>query len=872
MDQSNSIDVAAPNAHILHVRPPASTMDDDFLPDFYQHSLAGFDTPLSGVAEQALACYANETSSPKSDGLLIRGGRFSNSPTDDQNAFSSLDRVDQPSLSPRSPTSLTHNASPIRDVERLVVKQTPESSPQHLRSNSPARLQQSFTFAREQLDDPRAIMERTLADDDKKNRISTLFSRAASNGDLSRIVDILDNFSDWVDINIHNEDDGSTPLIYAACFGQTAAVFMLLDAGAQVDARDKFGWTALVWATNNKHEDIVRLLLEHGASPSAQTAKGRTVADFLRHDPNDTTKIAKIFREPPRRAIFASETLSLRINAPLQDTQQRYQETVMKDELQHQAIAEDGSRVLDFSQQSEDEDEFDWENCLPDQMFVFSSKDIPHILDTIITSMEPVRSTSYNPIPAYVLFLAARFARNFSTPELLDELLEATITTIQTVTKSKPDDIALNAYWISNTSSFLHFLRKDTSLRETSESYQQRLEFLVVDMVQMIILEAESQIEQILETAILEHDTIVGLDEVKFQSDWAFSFWRSGSGRMNKNQNKRASAPPMPLSVYPSWTSQQALSPSPRRTSLQVHVEQRGISPRTVTTIFSSLLFSMQFYDVHPQIIHFVVAQLLHYVSSEIFNLMIESRKYLSRSKALQTRLNLSILEDWLRNNQLPARLKDQLTPLVQLLQLLQVLSQQKNLTTWIETRRKVDLLNSGQVKHVVNFYRYEINEERLPVEVTKYVLQVAADTEKVRKHAVERREAASSSLSISGSDISSTGRISSQSDASDSGAGSSGSDDDMYETRSKTSRFSSLTDSDQGSTAPRERKRTLSTMAEEASLSSITRDSKVWNQFSLPADLATRDGGVERLFVPQIPEEVMSVLDGNARFLHVTS
>ncbi|KAG0317051.1 hypothetical protein BGZ99_006533 [Dissophora globulifera] len=838
MDQSNSIDMAAPNAHILHVRLPASAMDDDFLPDFHQHSLAGFDTPLSGVAEQALACYANETSSPKTDGLLIRGGRFSNSPTDDQNTFSSHGRVDQPFLSPRSSTSLVHSASPIRDVERLVVKQTLESSPQHLRSNSPARLQQSFTFAREQLDDPRAIMERTLADDDKKNRISTLFSRAASNGDLSRIVDILDNFSDWVDINIHNEDDGSTPLIYAACFGQTAAVFMLLDAGAQVDARDKFGWTALVWATNNKHEDIVRLLLEHGASPSAQTAKGRTVADFLRHDPNDTTKIAKIFREPPKRAIFASETLSLRINAPLQDTQQLYKETVTKDELQHRAIAEDDSRVLDFSirasenslsddqQQSEDEDEFDWENCLPDQMFVFSSKDIPHILDTIITSMEPVRSTSYNPIPAYVLFLAARFARNFSTPELLDELLEATITTIQTVTKSKPDDIALNAYWISNTSSFLHFLRKDTSLRETSESYQQRLEFLVVDMVQMIILEAESQIEQILETAILEHDTIVGLDEVKFQSDWAFSFWRSGSGRMNKNQNKRASAPPMPLS----------------------------------------------FYDVHPQIIHYVVAQLLHYVSSEIFNLMIESRKYLSRSKALQTRLNLSILEDWLRNNQLPARLKDQLTPLVQLLQLLQVLSQQKNLTTWIETRRKVDLLNSGQVKHVVNFYRYEINEERLPVEVTKYVLQVAADTEKVRKHAVERREAASSSLSISGSDISSTGRISSQSDVSDSGAGSSGSDDDMYETRSKTSRFSSLTDSDQGSTAPRERKRTLSTMAEEASLSSTTRDSKVWSQFSLPADLATRDGGVERLFVPQIPEEVMSVLDGNARFLHVTS
>jgi len=67
-------------------------------------------------------------------------------------------------------------------------------------------------------------------------------------------------------------------------------------------------------------------------------------------------------------------------------------------------------------------------------MFVFSSRDIPHILETLI-SVEPARSSSYKPIPAYVIFLAARFAHNFSTPELLDELLEATIVAIKSVTK-----------------------------------------------------------------------------------------------------------------------------------------------------------------------------------------------------------------------------------------------------------------------------------------------------------------------------------------------------------------------------------------------------------------------------------------------------
>ncbi|KAF9301934.1 hypothetical protein BGZ91_009457, partial [Linnemannia elongata] len=103
-----------------------------------------------------------------------------------------------------------------------------------------------FEFSKADLDDPRAIMSRPFTDEDKKIKMSRLFSRAASNGDLQMIVDLLDNFRDWVDLEYH-EDDGTTPLIYAACFGHTAVTFMLLD---------RSGWTALVWATNNKHEHM----------------------------------------------------------------------------------------------------------------------------------------------------------------------------------------------------------------------------------------------------------------------------------------------------------------------------------------------------------------------------------------------------------------------------------------------------------------------------------------------------------------------------------------------------------------------------------------------------------------------------------------
>ncbi|KAK5807981.1 hypothetical protein F5H01DRAFT_282580 [Linnemannia elongata] len=656
-----------------------------------------------------------------------------------------------------------------------------------------------FEFSQADLDDPRAIMSRPFTDEDKKIKMSRLFSRAASNGDLQMIVDLLDNFRDWVDLEYH-EDDGTTPLIYAACFGHTAVTFMLLDAGALIDARDRSGWTALVWATNNKHEHMVRLLLEHGASTKATTTKGRTIADFLRHDPNDTTKIAQIFQEPTISASNRNSTTVDR-NSGSGDGGRRtssgydplgiesFEESMSESEWQYRqkrdtADAAGGGDTVESicsladqvrsAHQDEDGSEFDWERCLPDQMFVFSSSDIGHIIDKTITTMDPTRFRTHEPVPAYVIFLAARFAHYFSSPELLGDLLEATLNAIETVAMGKPDDMALGAYWISNTTALLHFLRKDPCINTASVDYHPRFETLLIDMTQMVILDAERRIEKVLGPAMLDHDTIVGLDEVKFQSDWAF--WRGIGIRSNNNKYR----------LYP--------PPCFKRASLQVarpsSPRQRSISPRTVTTMLSSLLYLMQTYDVHRDIVHYIVIQVMYYIACEVFNRIMDNRSFLTRSKALQTRLNLSILEDWLRNNQLPSRLAEPLMPLIQLLQLLQVLSLQGDLTMWIETRKKLELLNPAQVKHVVSSYRYEVNERRLPAEVTKYVLQVVADTEKRRRGGSKVVE-----------------------------------EDEEYQT-------------------------------------SQTKDSMVWIHFILPTNLAAREGTVDRVYVPQIPEDMMSLLD----------
>jgi hypothetical protein len=459
--------------------------------------------------------------------------------------------------------------------------------------------------------------------------------------------------------------------------------------------------------------------------------------------------------------------------------------------------------------------------------------------------------------------------------------------------------MALGAYWISNTTALLHFLRKDPGINAASVDYHPRFETLLIDMTQMVILDAERRIEKVLGPAMLDHDTIVGLDEVKFQSDWAF--WRgigirSSNNGSNYSNSKRVSAPPTTLAgLYP--------PPCFKRSSLQLvrpsSPRQRSISPRTVTTILSSLLYLMQMYDIHTDIVHYIVIQVMYYIACEVFNRIMDNRTFLTRSKALQTRLNLSILEDWLRNNQLPSRLAEPLMPLIQLLQLLQVLSLQGDLTMWIETRKKLELLNPAQVKHVVSSYRYEVNERRLPAEVIKYVLKVVADTEKVIRKKGSDETMSGSSITTSSASVSgkSSRRNSSQAGMDGGGSSDSNMDEDGFgdsssstgTTKSQsrveaggseasgswTGSVTSETEIEQAWTRrqkPRvrtplqtedQRRKGGSRLEEdEERQTSQTKDSMVWIHFTLPTNLAAREGTIDRVYVPQIPEDMMSLLD----------
>jgi hypothetical protein len=80
------------------------------------------------------------------------------------------------------------------------------------------------------------------------------------------------------------DKDGSTALSNASVKGNEEIVKMLLEAGSDVDARDEYGWTALMRGSDSWHDkyEIIKLLIDAGADVDARSKSGYTALALAR--------------------------------------------------------------------------------------------------------------------------------------------------------------------------------------------------------------------------------------------------------------------------------------------------------------------------------------------------------------------------------------------------------------------------------------------------------------------------------------------------------------------------------------------------------------------------------------------------------------
>jgi ankyrin repeat protein len=91
----------------------------------------------------------------------------------------------------------------------------------------------------------------------------TPLHRFAQKGDLNNAAHFIEQ---GADLHARDDDLRSTPLGWAAKFGQRAMVELLLARGAKTNLPDDPPWaTPLAWATRRGHGEIAKLLERHGA-------------------------------------------------------------------------------------------------------------------------------------------------------------------------------------------------------------------------------------------------------------------------------------------------------------------------------------------------------------------------------------------------------------------------------------------------------------------------------------------------------------------------------------------------------------------------------------------------------------------------------
>jgi ankyrin repeat protein len=101
--------------------------------------------------------------------------------------------------------------------------------------------------------------------------VADQFYAAIRANDHAQVETVLRN---GTNVDVKDRRGGATPLMNASAFGSIETMKLLIDKGADVNARSAAGATALMWAATDLAK--VRLLIERGADVNAASESGRT--------------------------------------------------------------------------------------------------------------------------------------------------------------------------------------------------------------------------------------------------------------------------------------------------------------------------------------------------------------------------------------------------------------------------------------------------------------------------------------------------------------------------------------------------------------------------------------------------------------------
>ncbi|WVW86391.1 hypothetical protein I302_108437 [Kwoniella bestiolae CBS 10118] len=601
---------------------------------------------------------------------------------------------------------------------------------------------------------------------------------------------------------------GWTPLHLAALISTPPLISFLLSRGSSPHALTNRGLTPLDLVVGMPDREDVALFLEHATCYGESSSTPKTATNLIPHFPparqamlerrrrHATLKMEAIEREEKRNQLELERETWLRERARMVDVDPELLIRPLPDPKRESKTPSDDSGLgwmgyeLDLEAERKDdeeseyggeEDDFDVNQLdLNSNMLVFSLSHLPMIFEILITDYTPVcQPLQKRTLPANALYLYARFAQYKCDEGWLEELIEGIVETIEEGVHNNVENLAYLAFWAYNSSVLLHLLKSDPGINAACEemSLLGMMEELINAIHVFIIRVAERRIDIYLDAAILDYETLEDFNDIRFEGEW--SIFRSFAPKKKRETPRAASifvpspndSPATPSAAgTPHRTPNRhqsmndlRLAATPRSishdsnisgTSGQSHTPTVEIemNPSRITDILSGVHLILQLYKVNPAIVVQAFSQIFFWISCELFNRILAQKKYLCRTKALQIKMNITALDDWVRANGLPVQTATKhLEPVSQLLQWLQCLSQIKEFDTLIGTMQNMKAINPLQMRRAVRDYRYEVNEGKMNEECGQYLAQLQKDWEKRRvQFSVQKAERRRSQGSLS--------------------------------------------------------------------------------------------------------------------------
>ncbi|KAK0198200.1 DIL domain-containing protein, partial [Armillaria mellea] len=371
-------------------------------------------------------------------------------------------------------------------------------------------------------------------------------------------------------------------------------------------------------------------------------------------------------------------------------------------------------------------------------MLVFSPLALPLIFDSLITNFQPSFRDS---TPANTLYMLARFACLTCDHTWLEDLIIGATDCIEETFFT----VTCLVFWLYNTTLWLHLMQCDNSINEACEMLGsfEIIEEVINSVFVFIIRFAERRVDQLLDSALLDYSSLGSeFDSIQFESEWSV-FRALGMKKSQPIMNVSASrsttsSPPSSSPHRPSSpTPYGTMSSSTSKALLGLEIQHRTTplqslfpdappppSPADLISFLTALHTLLTLSDINPALTTQLWSQVMYWTSCEMFNRILTRKKYICRSKAVQIGMNLSSIEEWVGQMDLPRGVQTHFTPVRELLNWLQCLSSITEFPNLVATIQTMKCLNPLQMKRAVRDYKYEC---------VQYLTQLQKDWERHR-------------------------------------------------------------------------------------------------------------------------------------------